>query len=60
MIKVIIDSNSKKILDRIKEKDGINSQTLIFNEIYFRDVDVMDSGRIFYAEKKKFEIKLRI
>ena len=60
MIKKIIDSNSKKIVDKIKEKNGINSQTLIFNEIFFRHVDVMGSGRFFYAEKKKPKIELRI
>lgn len=60
MIKKIIDSNSKKIVDKIKEKNRINSQTLIFNEIFFRHVDVMGSGRFFYAEKKKPKIELRI
>lgn len=60
MIKIIIDSNSKKLIDKIKKKDGIISQTLKFNEVNFRHVDVMGSGRFFYAEKKKSEIKLRI
>jgi len=60
MIKNIIDSKSKKIIDKIKKKDGIISQNLIFNEIYFRHIDVMGSGRFFYAEKKKSEIELRI
>lgn len=60
MIKNIIDSNSKKAIDKIKKKEGIGSQTLVFNEIYFRHVDVMGSGRFFYAEEKKPEIELRI
>ncbi|MFW9972883.1 MAG: hypothetical protein ACFFDF_22040 [Candidatus Odinarchaeota archaeon] len=60
MIKNIIDSNSRKEINKIKKKDGINSQTLIFNEIYFRHVDVMGSGRFFYAEKKKSATELRI
>jgi len=60
MIKSIIDSNSRKDIDNIKKKDGIKSQILIFNEIYFRHVDVMGSGRFFYAEKKKSATELRI
>ncbi len=60
MIKNVICSNSKKVVDKFKKRDGINSQTLIFNEIYFRHVDVMGSGRFFYAEKKKSEIELII
>ncbi|MCK4380321.1 MAG: hypothetical protein KAW51_04220 [Candidatus Lokiarchaeota archaeon] len=60
MIKIVIDSNLKKVVDKFKKREGINSQTLIFNEIYFRHVDVMGSGRFFYAEKKKSEIELRI
>ncbi len=60
MIKDIIISNSKKFIDKIKKKDEIDSQTLVFNEIYFRHVDVMGSGRFFYAEKKEPKIELRI
>ena len=60
MIKSIIDSNSRKDIDNIKKKDGIKSQILIFNEIYFRHVDVMGSGRFFYAEKMKSATELRI
>ncbi|MFX1304620.1 MAG: hypothetical protein ACFFBV_09760 [Promethearchaeota archaeon] len=60
MIKNIIDSNSKKNINETKKKEGIGSQTLVFNEIYFRHVDVMGSGRFFYAEKKEPKIELRI
>lgn len=60
MIKNIIDSNSKKDIGNIKKRDEIDSQTLVFNEIYFRHVDVMGSGRFFYAEKKEPEIELKI
>ena len=60
MIKNIIDSNSTKKIDKIKKKEGMKSQNLIFIEIYFRHVDVMGSGRFFYAEKKKSEIELKI
>jgi len=60
MIQSIIDSNSKKEIENIKKEDGISSQILTYNEIYFRHVDVMGSGRFFYAEKKETEIELRI
>jgi len=60
MIKNIIDSNSKKKVNSITKREGINSQILVFNEIYFRHVDVMGSGRFFYAEKKEPKIELRI
>ena len=54
-IKIIIESSSKQQCEDLKEKEGISSQTLIFNEIIYRHVDVMGSGRFFYAEKKQQE-----
>ncbi|MFX1357897.1 MAG: hypothetical protein ACFFA8_11535 [Promethearchaeota archaeon] len=60
MIRRIIESNRKKDVDKLMKKNGIKSQKVEFSEIYFRHVDVMGSGRYFYAEKKepKIEIKL--
>ena len=60
MIKDIIDSNSKENIAKFKKKDQINSHILKFNEIYFRHVDVMGSGRFFYAEKKKPKVELNL
>jgi len=54
-IKIIIESSSKQQCEDLKETEGISSQTLIFNEIIYRHVDVMGSGRFFYAEKKQQE-----
>ena len=53
-------SSSKKEVEKIKKKERIRSQTLKFNEVYFRHVDVMGSGRFFYAEKKETETELKI
>lgn len=60
MINVIITSNSKKEIEIIKIKEGIFSQILVFNEIIFRHVDVMGSGRFFYAEKKQPAIEIKL
>ena len=54
-IKIIIESSSKQQCEDLKEIEGISSQTLIYNEIVYRHVDVMGSGRFFYAEKKQQE-----
>ena len=60
MIRNIISSNSKKEIDKIKKIERISTQTLMFNEIYFRHVDVMGSGRFFYAEKKEYRVELKL
>ena len=60
MIKDIIGSNSKKEINKIKKKERISAQTIMFNEIYFRHVDVMGSGRYFYAEKRQHKTKLKL
>jgi hypothetical protein len=49
MIKTILNSNSKKEIEKFKKLKKVSSQTLFFNEIFFRHVDVMGSGRFFYA-----------
>ena len=60
MVKEIIEYNSKKIIEDVKVKENIYSQTIEFNEITFRHVDVMGSGRYFYAEKVYPKIKLKL
>ena len=55
MIKSIIETNLKEKIDDVKKEIGKSSQTLMFNEIYYRHLDVMGSGRFFYAEKKELE-----
>jgi len=58
IIKSILDTNSKQKIEEVKQREGIISQTLKFNEIYYRHVDVMGSGRFFFAEKINQEVKL--
>ena len=60
MIKLILNSNSKQKVDSFRKSEEIKSQTLEFNEIIFRHVDVMGSGRFFYADKKDPKIKLKL
>ena len=52
MIEEIVNSHSREEFEKVKEQEGIKSQKIEFNEIYFRHVDVMGSGRFFYAEKR--------
>ena len=52
MIEKIVNSHSREEFEKVKVLEGIKSQKIEFNEIYFRHVDVMGSGRFFYAEKK--------
>lgn len=59
-IKTIIESSSKQELEDLKEEEGISSQIIIFNEIIYRHVDVMGSGRFFYAEKKEGETAINL
>ena len=60
LIEVIIKEHIKGEIDEYKEQNKIKSQKIVFNEIVFRHVDVMGSGRYFYAEKssKKTEITI--
>lgn len=59
-IKAIIESNSKQKCEDLKKEEGISSQTISFNEIVYRHVDVMGSGRFFYAEKEEQEIIINL
>lgn len=52
MIELLVELSSSEEINAIKLKMQINSQTISFNEIYFRHIDVMGSGRYFYAEKR--------
>jgi len=52
MIEKIVNSQSREEFEKVKKQEGIKSQKIEFNEIYFRHVDVMGSGRFFYAEKR--------
>jgi hypothetical protein len=53
MLKKIVESNSKRKLEKMKLINGIKTQKIEFYEIIFRHVDVMGSGRYFYADKAK-------
>lgn len=53
MLKNIVESNPKRELEITKLTEGIKPQEIEFNEIIFRHVDVMGSGRYFYADKKE-------
>jgi len=52
MIEKIVNSHSREEFEKVKKQEGIKSQEIEFNEIFFRHVDVMGSGRFFYAEKR--------
>jgi hypothetical protein len=52
MIEKIVNSHSREEFEKVKVQEGIKSQKIEFNEIYFRHVDIMGSGRFFYAEKR--------
>ena len=60
MLKNIVESNSKREIEKIMLKEGVESQKIEFSGIIFRHVDVMGSGRYFYADKAKdvFHFKL--
>ena len=51
-IQTIINDNSEDNLREYLKTINLNVKKIEFNEIYFRHVDVMGSGRFFYAEKK--------
>ena len=58
MITFIIEITSTQKIEEFKKREGIPSQTIVFNEIIYRHVDVMGSGRFFYAEKENQAIEL--
>ena len=51
IIQNIVISTPKEQLANYKKVNHITIEELSFYEIYFRHVDVMGSGRFFYAEK---------
>ncbi len=60
MIKQLIESYSKLQLKTLKLRNNIPSRQIRFFEISFRHVDVMGSGRFFYAEKAGKETIIEI
>ena len=60
MLKNIVESNSKREIEKIMLKEGVESQKIEFSEIIFRHVDVMGSGRYFYADKAKDVIHFKL
>ena len=51
-IQNIIKNTSENELTEYLKTIDLNVKMIEFNEIYFRHVDVMGSGRFFYAEKR--------
>jgi len=60
MIYQLLISNSKEDIEKTKKKEGIKTKMIEFYEIYYRHVDVMGSGRYFYAEKKEPKIQFKL
>ena len=60
MIVQLIESYSKQQLKTLKLRYGIKTQQINFFEISFRHVDVMGSGRFFYAEKPTKETIIKL
>jgi len=54
----VTESYSKQQMKTLKLKHQIKSQLFTYHEITFRHVDVMGSGRFFYAEKAAIETKI--
>jgi hypothetical protein len=52
LINGILKNISKDDLVKVLKEQQIDTKKLEFFEIYFRHVDVMGSGRFFYAEKR--------
>jgi len=59
-IRQLIESYSKQQIKTIKLRHNIPSQQIRFFEVSFRHVDVMGSGRFFYAEKATKETIIEI
>ena len=55
MILQLIESYSKQQLKTLKLRYNLKSQQIRFYEMSFRHVDVMGSGRFFYADKASKE-----
>jgi hypothetical protein len=60
IIKSLIEYSSFEEVNEIKLKMKIKTQKLTYNEVFIRHVDVMGSGRFFYAEKREFETMIKI
>ncbi|MFX1321378.1 MAG: hypothetical protein ACFFAQ_07015, partial [Promethearchaeota archaeon] len=60
MLKNIVESNSKRELEEAKLREGIKIQKIEFSKIIFRHVDVMGSGRYFYADKMEDIIQFKL
>ena len=56
----VTESYSKQQMKTIKLKNQIESQRFSYHEITFRHVDVMGSGRFFYAEKAHMETVIEL
>ena len=52
-IRLVVSGASKKDLSVILSRTGTSVREIIFGEISFRHVDVMGSGRFFYASEPK-------
>ena len=60
IIEQLIESYSKQQLKTLKLRYGIKTQQIRFFDISFRHVDVMGSGRFFYADKAATETTIDI
>ena len=60
-IEQAVHASSYEMLAEILKSAGITAKEITFNEFTFRHVDVMGSGRFFYASgPKKSRIRLEI
>ncbi|MHA1473025.1 MAG: hypothetical protein ACTSQW_08015 [Promethearchaeota archaeon] len=60
LITQITKSYSRQQMRTLKLKHQIKSQRFNYHEITFRHMDVMGSGRFFYAEKATIETKIEL
>jgi len=60
LISRVTESYSKQQLKMLKLKHQIKTHQFTYYEITFRHVDVMGSGRFFYAEKATIETKIEL
>ncbi len=60
LILQVTESYSKQQMKILKLKHQIESQRFSYYEITFRHIDVMGSGRFFYAEKATMETKIEM
>ena len=60
LILQVTESYSQQQMRTLKLRHQIKSQQFTYHEITFRHVDVMGSGRFFYADKASIETKIRL